>query len=332
MSKIIHNKVSKFLKANPPKTMRLRCELCERKPLITIAHQDRYGLPLRFQLCPFCGMVTLNPRWTEDISARFYTKYYRPLVSEYNKNFNVDSASNDASIAKKRVSKLISAFHINSLIPSNPRILEIGGGEGNAAEVLRKKLSADVVILEPNSSEAKIAAEKGFTVINSILETVNLEPETFDFVLMLRTADHLVDCAKSFHKIYELLKPEGKVLLDGIDYFKKMSTFSSAITPLKIDHCYYFSPLTLAAMLNKHKLQPLVIDLNISDHIVILAERGKSGLGTNELKEQLFRTGANRFKEWEQIERRPRITKLVWSELSWMLSRLKRRIRGKQRV
>jgi 2-polyprenyl-3-methyl-5-hydroxy-6-metoxy-1,4-benzoquinol methylase len=330
MPQTAYDKVYQFLQNNPPQTMRWQCELCDRKPLITIADKDRYGLPLKFQLCPSCGLVTLNPRWTDDRYAVFYKEYYRPLVLEYNQRFKKKkrNISYDVAVITKRVLKLIDDFQLRTLLPSRPRILEIGGGVGIAAEALRNNLSASVVIVDPNEAEAEIAAKKGFTVVNDVLENVDLESDCFDLVIMLRTVDHLVDCAVSFQKIHSLLKPDGRVLLDGVDYYKKMSTHLSAVKFLKIDHCYYFSPFTLVAMLNKHGLPSLMVDLKTSDQIVVLSERGKPESEMTELPEQIFWEGPRRYAEWEQIERRPRMSRVIRFELSHLLSWLRRRIPG----
>ena len=49
------------------------------------------------------------------------------------------------------------SFRINQLLTENPLVLEIGGGNGNTAEVLERDFGAQITIVEPNEKEAKIA-------------------------------------------------------------------------------------------------------------------------------------------------------------------------------
>ena len=328
---MIFNSVLEYLEANPPSIMRWECELCGKSPLFTIAHRDRYGLPVRFQMCRFCGLVTLNPRWDTQRYAEFYAKYYRPLVSEYLHMQRITGSIN----AGEWFSTIARAVYLDSILPDKPYILEIGGAEGDAAIRMRDSLGGEVVIVEPNEGEARIAAEKGFDVIVDVFENASFSSSRFDLVVMLRTVDHLVDSCTSFSKMRDLLNVGGKVLLDGVDYFRRMAYSGDAITPLKIDHCYYFSPCTLPTMLAKCGLRPIVVDLNITPgQVVVLAQLDEAASAADRICEA---EGDRRFEEWERFANRPKalpqgmLTRSVRSEIGWLWSRVRSKVQKSEK-
>lgn len=55
--------------------------LCGSAPAsaLLIAEEDRYGLPIRTNLCRSCGLLFTSPRMTEESAARFYENEYRPI-------------------------------------------------------------------------------------------------------------------------------------------------------------------------------------------------------------------------------------------------------------
>jgi hypothetical protein len=170
---------------------------------------------------------------------------------------------------------------------------------------MRTEYSAEVVIVEPNAREAAVAQTKGFEVVADVFENSHFEPASFDLVVLMRTVDHLIDATQTFGMIRQLLKPQGKVLLDGVDYFRRMAYARDAIDPLKVDHCYYFSPETLPLLMKKCGLHPVINDVSIiPGQVVILAQAGEPQLSASDAH-SLMITGEYRYQEWEQLANRP---------------------------
>lgn len=332
MAEMMVDEVGELLQNSPPDVMHWKCELCGNTPLITIAHKDRYGLPVRFQVCRNCGLVVLNPRWSLELYNKFYTEYYRSLVTEYaapKESQKSQKSPVGANNAGEYFQKLARAVQLEAILPAKPRILEIGGGVGDAASYMRDQYDADVVIVEPNKSEAEEAEKRGFVVIADVFENAHFEIADFDLVVMLRTVDHLIDAIAAFEKMRRLLKEKkGWVLLDGVDYFRRMWILKDAIKPLKIDHCYYFSPETLPAMMAKCALHPKVVDV-ATGQVVVLAQCGEEGV-----EPDMVGFGQYRFWEWERLANRPRmlppegvLTRYIRAETRWLWRRLRSKLR-----
>lgn len=308
-----------YLKETPPRLGWSRCELCDSRRLLTVANRDRYGLPLRFVMCRRCGLLVLSPRWDQAAYATFYTDYYHPLLLESGIHIAFDNW-------QERFDKMVGATGLHAALPPAPRVLEIGGGKGDLAAYIQGQYGAEVVIVEPNGREAQEAARRGFEVHPRVFEECCLPEASFDLVVLMRTVDHLIDASLTFRLIRQLLKPGGKVLLDGVDYFRRMAYRGDAVAPLKIDHCYYFSPETLPALMQRCGLQPLVTDVvAVPGQIIVLAEAGEG-----EPDEAPWVGGEARYLEWERLANRPQAAPPPLARTArWLGSRL-RRLNGRR--
>lgn len=318
--------VSRFLEETPRTVIHSTCELCGGDWLVTISNKDRYGLKVRFTMCRQCGLVSQNPRLGQDAYNRFYSEFYRPLLREFK---GKKPAPVGIFNAGQVFAKMARITELDRYLPPSPRVLDIGGSSGVLADFIRDEYNAEVVIVEPNAVEAEAARTKGFEVHTEVLETANLDPASFNLVVMLRTVDHLIDVSAAFAKIRQILKPGGIFLVDGVDYFRRMASMGDTVKPLKIDHCYYFSPETLNLMMRKNGLPCLISDLaGQSASMVNLAQAGQPEEVSAKGLEML--PGCElRFHEWEQLANRSRQrvmpgypTRSMLAELRWLGRRI----------
>lgn len=327
MKTTITEKVLNYLQKVPPATVHTCCELCGGGWLVTIANQDRYGLPVRFVMCRQCGLVVLNPRWGQESYNKFYTDYYRPLVAEWS-----GTETSTASHVQMWFEKMAQATALAHYLPAAPRVIDIGGGNGSLAAYLRDQYGAEVVVVEPNAREAQEAAAKGFDVIVDVFENCHLEPASCDLVVMLRTVDHLIYASETLAKVRRILRPQGVMLVDGVDYYRRMALSGDATKPLKIDHCYYFSPETLPMLMRKCGLSPIISDVTtLPGQVVVLAQAGPPMAISNNGFEH-FLGAEYRYYEWERLVHRPSFvakpgdfTRSVQAELAWLKNKISRR-------
>jgi hypothetical protein len=106
------------------------------------------------------------------------------------------------------------------------------------------------------------------------------------------------------------------------------------VKPLKVDHCYYFSPESLTMLMRKSGLRSVVSDSTVlPGEIVNLARPAEP---------QPIRTGAmetlpgaeHRYYEWEQLANRPHfqtkpgyLIRSLYSDLGWVKSKLVTKLR-----
>lgn len=90
------------------------------------------------------------------------------------------------------------------------KLLDIGCGGGLKASILRDRFGLEVTGLEPNPSAAEHArSEFGLHVVNSTVPTNEIEPDSFDFILISHVIEHLPDPVAFLNHLNKYLKPGG---------------------------------------------------------------------------------------------------------------------------
>ena len=120
---------------------------------------------------------------------------------------------------------------LKKVIPIGKKGIEIGIGTGRFSIPFGIRLG-----VEPSSNMAKLAEEKGITVINGVGESLPFHDESFDYVLMVTTVCFLSNIPKAFSEAYRILKDQGKIILGIID---KNSPLGKEYEKMKMDNKFY---------------------------------------------------------------------------------------------
>lgn len=134
------------------------------------------------------------------------------------------------------------------LAPARNRFLDIGCGVGHYLELAQPHF-AELCGVEPSISSAKIARQKGFSVIHDYFhEGLNFE-SGFDAISIVEVLEHLEQPALLFAQAARLLNdngillvevPNGQRIVDNRLYYN-----------LCTDHIQYFSVTSLSAMAHR---------------------------------------------------------------------------------
>ena len=109
---------------------------------------------------------------------------------------------------------LINRFDKHVSIDPSKSCLEIGSFDGSMTELLLQSHSF-INVIEPSSEMAKILESKfpsSVKVTESTIESVNLN-ESFDYIYLIHTLEHLDNPVPALKKIGELLAPGGLILV-----------------------------------------------------------------------------------------------------------------------
>ena len=101
---------------------------------------------------------------------------------------------------------------VKQAIPLSKKGVEIGTGTGRFSS----PFNIDIGV-EPSANMAKLAEERGITVINAVAENLPFHDESFDFVLMVTTVCFLSDIPKAFAEANRILKKNGTIIIGLID-------------------------------------------------------------------------------------------------------------------
>lgn len=167
--------------------------------------------------CANCGLVYLNPR---------------PAVSEfetiYPANYHAfDFSEKDFGIVYKIRSRLEAKRVLSWCkgLPEDAKILDVGCGDGFHLNLLRQygNKTWQLEGIDVDERAIETAQMSGLTVHCGTVETLNLPENAYDFVFMIQTIEHVAHPEKALAAIFEILKPNGKLVVvtdntDSLDF------------------------------------------------------------------------------------------------------------------
>ena len=207
---------------------------------------EKHGF--KYVRCVKCDTLFVNPRPNEKDLISFYedspsTRYwvndfFMPVAEERRKRIFRPRAE---YIAQRFVEK------------GNAKTIgDIGAGFGLFLEELRVLLpKSKLVAIEPAKEMATICRDKGFSVIESPLEEVDSENNSFHLLTCFELFEHL-HCPRSFlEKIYEILEPGGYFVvttLNGLGFdIQLLWEESKSVSPPH--HLNFFNPNSLRTLM-----------------------------------------------------------------------------------
>ena len=172
-----------------------------------IAKEDRYGLECNFVICKNCGLVRMNPYYTEDFLKIFYSKFYSPIYRGSSKcseeKFNERILYGNSII--ENIEKIIGDI-------SNKRIFEIGCGSGGILQAFKLK-GNDVYGVDYGKEYLEFAKIKGLNVVEGDFN----ELEKFgqcDILILNHLLEHITKPINFLKNIRKLLKEDGYLYVE----------------------------------------------------------------------------------------------------------------------
>jgi ubiquinone/menaquinone biosynthesis C-methylase UbiE len=101
---------------------------------------------------------------------------------------------------------------IKQAIPENKKGLEIGTGTGRFSTPFNIHIG-----VEPSANMAKLAEERGITIVKAVAESLPFHDASFDFVLMVTTDCFLSDIPRAFVEAKRILKQNGSIIIGFVD-------------------------------------------------------------------------------------------------------------------
>lgn len=202
--------------------------------------EKKFNLNLLF--CPKCTLVQTDSVIDPDVLF----KDYRYLSSVgLTRHF-----TEVANILKQE-------YHLDG----NSRVLEIGSNDGVLQAPMRD-LGVNVIGIEPAINIAKLAKERGLTVINDYFNdstiTNHITKQSIDLIIANNCFAHINDLHSIMRGIKYCLKPGGNFVIE-VHYLKEL------IHKLQYDnvyheHIYYYSECALANLVTKYGMTITMID------------------------------------------------------------------------
>jgi SAM-dependent methyltransferase len=163
--------------------------------------------------CRHCGLIYLNPRPARDELDRIYPPSYHAFqFSE--ENFGLAHRVRSRLEARRLLGYCYG-------LRAGARVLDIGCGDGFHLRLLRQfgKPTWQLEGVDPSDRAVMAARDSGLHVHLGTVETVDLEPDSYDLVLLVATVEHVGDPLALLTAAARLLKPGGRavVVTDNTD-------------------------------------------------------------------------------------------------------------------
>ena len=211
-----------------------------------------------YVLCDKCGTLFVNPRpqyevlnqfYAESPSTKYWVEYFFKPVMEARRD----------KIFRPRAEQISQKFSEFK----NGRIGDIGAGFGLFLEELRKIWgNAEYVTIEPSVEMAKICLDKGFKVIQNMLEDINGWDEKFDILTSFELFEHLYNPDNFLKKVNKLLKKDGYFLMttlnvQGFD-IQLLWEKSKSVSPPH--HLNFFNPDSIKYLMERNNFKVISIE------------------------------------------------------------------------
>jgi SAM-dependent methyltransferase len=192
--------------------------------------------------CASDGMMWLDPQPTEDFYRQLYIEYYHqageddPLLEQATLDVHSDEASLRAA-AKIRLDE-IGEFALPG------RFLEVGFGSGHTLLEAQAR-GWDVFGIEISPSCVEAIRAKGIPATHAHLTAYTGQREAFDVIAMYSVIEHVHNPIAYLRRAYELLKPNGLLVLRLPD------TQDEGPPASLIAHLYHFNQVTISQFLKR---------------------------------------------------------------------------------
>ena len=231
-----------------------------------------YGVPGVFTVvrCQSCGLLFTNPRPNENSLKSLYSNYYNESVALLGSQIpSLSGRMRRHPSLRKTYHHVLGNYLGEVLSKARGRVLDIGCGLGTILDDLAR-LGCEGFGLEPNSAAVTICKEKGLNVRCGLADELTYPENFFDTVILFHVIEHLPSPKNTLQKIFQILRPGGRVFLvcpNADSYASKFFGEYWAGWHLPF-HFYHFSPETIARLIGLTAFEPLKLITRTSDLVL----------------------------------------------------------------
>ena len=247
----------------------IQCNICGSKKQFKIFEDLKRKNTLTIVMCEDCSLVYINPRISENDYKKLYKIDYqadRHGVFDYNQA--IERLHKKGSYENKKTSLKNFLNYINK----NSHVLDIGAGWGTLLRAIKDRFGCDVTGIETSEIASSVGRQHyGLNIHNQTLEDYLSSDDVhvkFDFIILNHVLEHFMD---PYSRLLDIKK---KLLSTRGFLYVAVPNIANPDESLDrffhIEHCYYFSPMTINQLFQKagFKIVNMDIDKNEARYIV----------------------------------------------------------------
>ena len=187
-----------------------KCLCCGRKQFSTFERTWHLGLELQYQVCRYCGLVFMSPRFNESDLSSFYKAEYRALYCG-----DIEPTTTDIEEQKARAKHL--AQIVKSHVGRVNSHLDIGCSTGELLLAIKSIYpKVRVAGIEPSNAHRTWCSTKGLLAYNSLEVMLRKEQRRFQLVSLSHVLEHLPEPVSYLSKLRsDVIAPNGFLLIEA---------------------------------------------------------------------------------------------------------------------
>lgn len=249
--------------------MNQRCPQCEGQDISLVTNSLRFGRTANICRCNGCSLVYLDQN-SFSFPANFYeTEYHQTYLT----HVDPDMLDPQKHFDKMQSASKLWIDRVRGMLTGNESVLDVGCSTGHLLAGIRNNAKAiyghELSVKEVAFCENVL----GLDVADKPLSE-RFEPGSFDLITLIFVLEHIGDPVPFLVDLRRFLKPGGRLVIvvpnvqDPLLSFYKIPQFADFY--YCIEHVYYYSPVTLANLLEKAGFKGLpeaVQEYPITNHL-----------------------------------------------------------------
>jgi len=248
---------------------RVSCNVCGSADSRILWKRGRYNTQVTNVVCTSCGLVYVNPRFTQHEHLIYYAS------DEYKKRyFQVERPTPkflawSMARAKAEYAFMDGLLHLGQF-PSK-RMLDVGCSDGALLACFQEK----GWIAEGIEPSAQFAAEGkkryGVRITTGLLEGMQYPARSFSFISMIHVLEHTRDPLGTLVLVRRLLADSGYAYIEIPNIYRPEQSITYFFQE---GHLYSFSPRTITSLFRRAGLE--IVTLNTENgNLRVFARKGK---------------------------------------------------------
>ena len=253
----------------------VECEVCGHLEFTSIIDKGRIGGPgiygeLPIKGCNQCGYIMLNPVWEEQLYIDYYKNKYRKVTMG-------DILPSDEYIDRQKFRGGKILEYITQFLPKPSKMLDLGCSVG---AMMHAFVNGGWEVTGVDPDENSVAMGKkifGYNLMQGDAETLSIEDEKFDFIMLSTTIEHFYDLHQSMSAVRKILNNDGVLLFS----YRSDQIWGSIFEYFNHNHFRYFSKETIKLLMIRLGFEIIEFNDNAIEEVpgtaYVLVKRGKDG-------------------------------------------------------
>jgi SAM-dependent methyltransferase len=197
-------------------------------------------------LCTSCGIVWNRSMMEGAALQAFYAGYEKKTDGAREDDLLFDPMGGAETLGRNQIGFLARALPQGSV----GRVLDVGCGKGSLLGLFAESLPGwERWGVEPSAAAAAIArADAGLTVLEGMLDTVEIAESSCDLVTIVHVLEHAASPSAVLSDIHRVLKPDGLLFVEVPNMLDANMFYDLVLH----EHLFHFTPETLESLLGQH--------------------------------------------------------------------------------